>query len=243
MVFSVHHWAAWAPGLVGHDAWTSWLARPHPLPSEGTPPLTEMPAMMRRRVDRLGRIALQAAYTCQRDAPPCPGVFASRYGEMGRSVELLETLARAEPLSPTSFSLSVHNAMGALFSIARGDTTAYSAVAAGAETVEAAFVEACGLLADGAPEVQLVVYDEPLPRPFDSFTERRMVPHAWACRVRAAQAGSGVTLTCHGVDGDAPRAEPGDLEDDLAVLRFLVGGAAAYDHAVGSRLWRWRRDV
>jgi len=240
MVFSVHHWAAWAPGLVGHDAWTSWLTQPHPLPSEGTPPLTELPAMMRRRVDRLGRIALQAAYTCQRDLPPCPGVFASRYGEIGRSVELLETLARGEPLSPTSFSVSVHNAMGALFSIARGDTTAYSAVAAGAETVEAAFVEACGLLADGAPEVQVVVYEEPLPPPFERFTEHPMVPHAWACRVRAAGDAPGITLTCHGAEGDA---EGAPVEDDLAVLRFLVGGAARFDHAVGSRVWRWRRDV
>ncbi|WP_163865766.1 beta-ketoacyl synthase chain length factor [Myxococcus eversor] len=242
MVFSVHHWAAWAPGLVGHDAWRSWLSQPHPLPAEGAPPLTEMPAMMRRRVDRLGRIALQAAYTCQGDAPPRPMVFASRYGDMGRSVELLEQLAEASPLSPTSFSLSVHNAIGALYSIARGDLTAQSAVAAGAETVEAAFVEACGLLSEGAPEVLVVVYDEPRPAPFAHFPEQVSLPHAWACSLRPAGDGATYRLTC-GASTGAPERAPGDtLPEELSVLRFLVSGDARFEHHTGSRLWRWHRD-
>ncbi|MBZ4412432.1 beta-ketoacyl synthase chain length factor [Myxococcus sp. XM-1-1-1] len=243
MVFSVHHWAAWAPGLFGQDAWRSWLSKPHPLPSEGTPPLTEMPPMMRRRVDRLGRIALQAAYTCQADAPACPLVFASRYGDMGRSVDLLEQLARSTPLSPTSFSLSVHNAIGGLYSIARGDLTAQSAVAAGAETVEAAFVEACGLLGEGAPEVVVIVYDEPRPAPFQHFPEQTSLAHAWACSVRPAGDGPRFRLSCGAAEGVPPAPTPEGLPEELSVLRFLVLGDARLERVLGSRLWRWERDV
>ncbi|MBZ4415734.1 beta-ketoacyl synthase chain length factor [Myxococcus sp. RHSTA-1-4] len=243
MVFSVHHWAAWAPGLDGPDAWKAWLSRPHPLPAEGTPPLTEMPAMMRRRVDRLGRIALQAAYRCQGSAPPCPVVFASRYGDVGRSVDLLDQLARSTPLSPTSFSMSVHNAIGALYSIARGDTSAYSAVAAGAETVEAAFVEACGLLSEGAPEVMVVVYDEPLPPPFQHFPAPATVPHAWACRLRASDGASGYSLTCHASTGAPDTPAEDALPEEFAVLRFLVSGAERFEHHVGPRLWRWQHHA
>lgn len=199
--------------------------------------------MLRRRVDRLGRFALQAAYGCQGEAPPCPVVFASRYGEVSRSVDLLDNLARATPLSPTSFSLSVHNAIGALYSIARGDTTAYSAVAAGEETVEAAFVEGCALLSDGAPEVMVVVYDEPLPRPFEHFPAQVQMPHAWACRLRAADGEAGYSLTCGAAAGAPDSPEANALPEALSVLRFLVQGDERFEHRVGPRLWRWQRHA
>nr|WP_208726598.1 beta-ketoacyl synthase chain length factor [Corallococcus terminator] len=243
MGFTVQRWAAWAPGLVAPDAWETWLAKPHPLPAEGTPALAEMPAMMRRRVDRLGRIALQATYQAHVDAPEAPVLFASRYGDLGRSLELLTQLARSEPLSPTSFSLSVHNAIGALYSIARGDTASYGAIAAGEETVEAAFTEACGLLADGVPRVMVVHYDEPLPEPWQHFSESVGFPHAWACVLAADTGANAIRLDCHASapDADADAQEQDELPVDLRALRFLVSGARRWEHPVGARRWRWER--
>ncbi|WP_253895120.1 beta-ketoacyl synthase chain length factor [Corallococcus exercitus] len=245
MGFSVQRWAAWAPGLVNPASWETWLAKPHPLPAEGTPALSAMPAMMRRRVDRLGRIALQAAYDAHVDAPDAPVLFASRYGDLGRSVELLTQLARSEPLSPTSFSLSVHNAIGALYSIARGDTSAYGAIAAGEETVEAAFTEACGLLADGVPRVMVVVYDEPVPTPWEHFARDVAFPHAWACLVSASTGPDAIHLGCATGPSEAPvtRQGPDALPADLHVLRFLVSGTSRWEHATGGRRWRWERNA
>ncbi|MHA7632850.1 beta-ketoacyl synthase chain length factor [Corallococcus sp. M7] len=242
--FSVQRWAAWAPGLVNPAAWETWLATPHPLPAEGTPSLSAMPAMMRRRVDRLGRIALQAAYDAHVDAPDAPVVFASRYGDLGRSVELLTQLARSEPLSPTSFSLSVHNAIGALYSIARGDTSAYAAIAAGEETVEAAFTEACGLLSDGVPRVMVVVYDEPVPTPWEHFSRDVAFPHAWACLLSASTGADAIHLDCAAGTPEAPAAaDSSELPADLRALRFLVSGASRWEHAAGGRCWRWARHA
>ncbi|MBN8466348.1 beta-ketoacyl synthase chain length factor [Corallococcus exiguus] len=252
MGFSVQRWAAWAPGLVNPASWETWLATPHPLPAEGTPALAAMPAMMRRRVDRLGRIALQAAYDTHVDAPDAPVIFASRYGDLGRSVELLTQLARSEPLSPTSFSLSVHNAIGALYSIARGDTSAYAAIAAGEETVEAAFTEACGLLSDGVPRVMVVVYEEPVPTPWEHFSRDVAFPHAWACLLSASTGADAIHLDCAASapeDSPASPAEPAapvdapELPADLRALRFLVSGASRWEHATGGRCWRWARHA
>jgi hypothetical protein len=241
MGFSVQRWAAWAPGLADKGAWENWLAKPYPLPADGTPALPEMPAMMRRRVDRLGRVALQACYQAHAQAPGAPVLFASRYGELSRSVELLTQLARREPLSPTSFSLSVHNAIGALYSIARGDTSSYGAIAAGEETVEAAFTEACGLLADGVARVLVVIYDEPVPTPWEHFSEPAAFPHAWACLLGAETGESAVRLGCHtGPPGTVP-AEAAGLPADLQALRFLVSGVRQWEHPVGARRWRWER--
>ena len=87
--------------------------------------------MTRRRLNRIGRSALQVAYAVPANHPPCPVIFASRFGDRERSVLLLNALANNESLSPTAFSVSVHNAIGAIFSIERGDTENYIALARG----------------------------------------------------------------------------------------------------------------
>lgn len=231
-------WAAWAPGLTDSESWLRWLAAPWPLPADGKPALAAMPAMMRRRLDPLGRIALETAYACQADDAACPVVFASRYGEVGRSLALLESLVGEGQVSPMSFSLSVHNAIGALYSIARHDVRSYSAIAAGDETVEAAFVEAAGLLADGAPAVMVVVYDEPLPVRYQAFADRVTFPRGWACRLEATDTG-GLSLRT-GVAGPA-RVADDVLPPDLAVLAFLLSDRPACTRQVGARQWQWCR--
>ncbi|MFC4160455.1 beta-ketoacyl synthase chain length factor [Chitinimonas lacunae] len=222
------------------SAWRDWFASPSPLPVQGTPALAEMPAMMRRRVERLGRIALQATYWSVADAEPGPLVFASRYGDIARSIELLEQLAQGQSLSPTSFSLSVHNAIGALYSIACGDTGPYTAIAAGEETVAAAFVEAQGLLADGAPAVTVICYEEPLPPLYQGFAGNEVnFPRGWACRLRLAGQG-GVSVECGTAAADAAALR---LPADLAILDFLLSDQAELRHQVGTRQWRWQRHA
>lgn len=231
-------WAAWAPGLTDSESWLRWLAAPFPLPVDGKPALAAMPAMMRRRLDPLGRVALETAYTCQADDDACPVVLASRHGEVGRSLTLLDSLVSEGQVSPASFSLSVHNAIGALYSIARHDVQPYSAIAAGDETVEAAFVEADGLLADGAPAVMVVVYDEPLPARYQAFADRVTFPRGWACRLEATDTG-GLSL-CTGEAGRECVAD-GVLPPDLAALAFLLSDRPAYTRRVGVRQWQWCR--
>ena len=76
--------------------------------------------MQRRRIERLGRMAIQTACWCQEaEESGVPLVFASRHGDVARSMELLEALAADEPPSPTTFGLSVHNAIAALYNDSR----------------------------------------------------------------------------------------------------------------------------
>ena len=237
--FSVEGWAAWAPGLGDQASWSAWLSDPRTLTGDDVPELAEMAPMARRRLDRLGRAALQVAYWVAPKTTGAPLVFASRYGDIARSVALLGDLARGEPLSPSSFSTSVHNAIAAMFSIARQDRTAYTAVAAGEETVEAAIVEALGYLTEGATEVVVVSYDESLPSPFDAFSSEGEFTRAWACRLVAAP-DDGLSLTPMLTAAPAGNA---DLPADLAALRFLTTDAAEYRNTVGARTWQWQRHA
>jgi len=241
----IDRWAAWAPGLESQEAWETWLAEGDAVPPEpaaAVPPLAEMPAMMRRRIEPLGRIALQAAYWAQGDqAPAGPVVFASRWGEIARSVEMLQQLAAGEPLSPTAFSLSVHNAIGALFSIARQDRSNYQAVSAGAHSVEAGFAEASGLIADGAARVLLVCFEAPLPplyRAHDEADGRYTLPRAFALALSRATSGRGIGLVSHAAETSSSTAR---LPPDLRALRFLIG-ADPRQRSLDAGRWRWQRD-
>jgi len=230
--FRILRWAAWAPGLDDPAHWLDWLAAPRALPADGLAPLSEVPAMARRRIDPLGRAALQVAFQAQGADAGGPVVFASRWGEIARSVAMLQQLATDEPLSPTAFSLSVHNAQSAQYSIARGDRSNFLAVAAGAHGAEAGFVEALGLLADGAEQVTVVCSDGPLPVPYADLAEPPgLAPlRAWACLI---QPGSELSLQT-----TAPGPTEGNAAlGDLAVLRFLVGT----DTQLQRGRWRWLR--
>jgi len=242
--FSVKEWAAWAPGLVDRDAWRAWASAPGLPVGEQTPALAEVPAMQRRRIERLGRMAIQAACWCQRaEEGGLPLVFASRHGDVARSMELLEALAAEQPPSPTAFGLSVHNAIAALYSILRGERGNYTALAGGMATVETACVEAAALLADGAPEAMLVVYDAPLPAVHAEFEDAPGAGFAWCWRL--APAGAGGTTLRLDWHGDAGEAGPAavQLPHGLDVLRFLLSGDASLHWTCEGTAWRWRRDA
>ncbi len=107
-VFSVEAWSAFAPGLDGDAAWLAWSRAPWLPHGDDVPALQEMAPMQRRRVERLGRAALQVAWRCQPDdQSDIPLVFATRHGDIGRTQLMLSELARDQALSPTQLMGSV----------------------------------------------------------------------------------------------------------------------------------------
>lgn len=240
--FSMARLEAWAPDVTTAEQWDEWLRGQRPIRESGEPPLSQMPAMLRRHVGRLGRLSCEVAYRALGELSNVPMVFCSRYGEVHRSVDLLTTLAKTEDLSPTSFGLSVHNAIPGLFSMARKETANAIAIAGGDESAEFGVVEACSLLADGAPQVLLVVADCPLPSIYDGFVDHDPVALAWACLMVPA-AEDAVTLEWESredsVDGSAATRLP---PAQVGALRFLLGRERDFVQVGDHRQWRWSRD-
>jgi hypothetical protein len=238
--FCVHDWAAWAPGLEGRAAWQAWAAAPELPSGDGVAELPEVPALQRRRLSRLGRAVLQVAIKMQRDRPGMPMVFSSRYGDVERALKALADLEDGEPLSPTVFAGSVHNAIGAMHSINGDQRQNLVCVAAGAANAAAGLTEAAGLLADGADEVLLACYDEPLPPAYTPFAEDPQTTYAWAWRVGHA-GGAAETLSLSrraAVAGDQGHV---DLPGDLAVLQWLLSGKPCSTQTDGDMAWHWSR--
>jgi hypothetical protein len=244
MFFHIQDWAACASGLYDKPAWLAWSTRPYPPTGDEVPAMSEMPAMHRRRLERVGRVALQVAYWCQStEVGDIPLVFASRHGDIQRTYAMLEALARDEALSPTQFGLSIHNAIVAQYSIARALKRNYSAVAAGKSTAEAAVLEAFGLLIDGAEEVMIVMYDGLLPKPYRMFEDEICAEYAWAWRIRKATSDVGSFSLAIAVGADAESTSDSGLPHGLEVLRFMLSDDQSMDFHDGTRHWRWQRHV
>lgn len=207
--------------------------------------------MSRRRLGHLAKLAVSAVDRVLPSARnvDIPVVWASRYGDAEKALGLLRTQALDEPLSPTAFGLSVHNAVGAQHSILRGIRANSVCVASSCCVPEAGAVEAVSLLADGDPEtaeVLLVCYDEPLPPEYAVFHDEPVAEYAWAVLLRPHRAGGrGFTLQAR---DSAPQGDshgvhpPAVLPHGLDVLHFLLQDerqSLVHRHASGE--WVWER--
>jgi hypothetical protein len=238
--FSIACDAAWAPGIETREAWLAWSQGRIAIGQGTEPRLQAMPPMQRRRAGFLGKMALEVAFACLGQRSGVPVVFCSRHGEVSRSVELLRDLAAGEPLSPTAFGLSVHNAIAGMFSIARGDRAHHLALSGGAASVEHAVIEACGLLADGEQAVLLVVYDCPLPAEYADYREDGEQPYAWAWLMEAPRRDV-VSLSWSPRPAHLASSAPAGA--GLDVLRFQLRGERSLERISAGQRWLWTRDA
>lgn len=245
MDFRLLDWFAWADGLASPQDWHAWARRSAGAPEVGkAPPLSDVPAMTRRRLGRLGRICFEVTRQVHASASELPVVLASRYGDAERALEQLGLLVGSEgAVSPTGFSLSVHNAIGAIHSIATGSRANVSAVAAAGETAAAGLIEAASLLEDGVPEVVLVCYDEDLPSAYTGFQDVPIGAWAWAWRIgRATDAHERLSLVAGDPSlGAAPHGS--SLPDGLEVMRFVLSGDSRLEQRHSGRSWIWGRHA
>jgi hypothetical protein len=233
MRVAVTRWAAWAPGLETQAAWESWARAPRALPSEGVPAAAFLPPMLRRRATPLTRTLLTAAWEClgPEELPRLRSVFGSRHGSINESIELIEAVVKREKLSPAVFSHTVHNAQAALFSIAAGNRAASSSLAAQADTLASAFIEALTLLERSPEPVLLAMGDVPLAETFAPLVDEAVTPYAFACRLAIARDGeTGVSIAIR--DGGVPIPRT-PWPDALEFLRWLLAGEARL--VLGSR--------
>lgn len=245
MEFRIQQWHAWAPALDTDQAWQAWSREPVQVPDDNEQPSCDfLPAMQRRRLSRLARMTMHVAWPLCGEHEQLPFVFASRHGETPRTFALLSDVAEGQPLSPTQFGLSVHNAIAGQWSILRGQRGESIAIAGEADTFEHAMVEATTLLGEGAPSVLVVIAEEHPPAAYEEWIED--VPFSYALALRVG-----------GIDADNP-AQAGErwrlrLEsgrDDSAVTAWphaLDWVRAQHDrndtlvHTWKTRRWIWQR--
>ncbi|MBJ7550338.1 beta-ketoacyl synthase chain length factor [Marinomonas ostreistagni] len=178
--FRLEKWSAVAPGLTSEKDWSDWLnSRLYSADEDNIKTgLKKISPMLRRRFTKMGKVAAAALCGLELDENT-PLVFASRHGDVDLTLSLLQNIASDQDLSPTGFSLAVHNAIAGLLSIAQKDTSSITSVAACQNMLPTALLEAAIQLQDFSKVVCLIC-DTPVPKIYQPYTESSDIPYAIA---------------------------------------------------------------
>lgn len=239
-------WAAMAPGLDTQEAWQQWLQHPVEIPEAlGSFSLASIPPMIRRRFSPLGKCAMGAILQLPQSDTPLPAIFASRHGDTALTLSLLEEMGKGEAMSPTGFSLAVHNAVSGLYSIAKKDTSAITAIAAMEGLILQTFFEAAGQLQEHE-KVLCVIYDVPLPELYQRYTADYRFPYAVAMILSRAGETSLCIEPLECPDNPSVHAPQPEDESALACLNaepiqlisLLAGQSSCINTRMNGAYWR-----
>ncbi|MGR9014212.1 MAG: beta-ketoacyl synthase chain length factor [Gammaproteobacteria bacterium] len=235
--FIVRAWNAWAPGISSRDDWRNWLVRRTFVQGEKASIPARVPKALQRRLSPLGRAVFNAADGCFDTDKSLPIVFSTAHGETNKSLEMLKAMQRGEEVSPTAFSLSVHNAIAGLFSIAYADHQEITVIAPAQDGIAPAFIEALGLLQEQHSEVLMVLYDEPLADFYPSLPFAVNAPVTCALALRVSLTGQGLPLRfCSSLE---QRDDGEQGLQMLAFLQFLVADGKALALGNHRHSWEW----
>lgn len=235
--FVVSNWSAWAPGISSQQDWRDWLVQQAFAQTDKAPIPAAVPKAFQRRLSPLARAVFHAADACIDSDTSLPIIFSSAHGEVNKSLDMLKSMQTGEDVSPTAFSLSVHNAIAGLFSIAYNNHHEITVLAPGQDGISSAFIEALGLLQENHNEVLIVLYDEPLADFYPSLPFALNAPAICALALRVSLSGSGLQLR---FSRSATHRDDGEQAlQIIAFLKFLVANDKALALGNHRHSWEW----
>lgn len=230
--FTLEQWCLWqAVEVPETPAWP--CGRILPVLGE-TADVGFLPLLQRRRLSPLARAALAVAWPCRGAYADLPAVFCSNHGESHHYYQMLEDLAAHRELSPSRFSLSVHNAIAGLYSQFGASRSPLLVLAPGREGPFAAFLEAAGLLLEGWERVLIVCYEQPLPEAYRAYAAGPAATVALALRV-SLEAGPRLRLRRR----VAEREEATESCPLETLVRAIRAGARQAGVGTGPAVWEW----
>lgn len=146
---------------------------------ESNPPAEErVTGRLKRRLTPLGVTVTQKLFevTELHTGETIPWVIASRHGDADRVGRLLTALTTESSISPTDFSMSVHNAIIGNFLIVAGNKKMHSALSSGDSSFSLGLLEAYGLQKATKKHVGYIYYDSLMPKEYNDQLEMTALP-------------------------------------------------------------------
>ncbi|MTI11036.1 beta-ketoacyl synthase chain length factor [Curvivirga aplysinae] len=233
--FNIAAWSAWIPGLYMEENWAQ-LENIGPKSSDEKIQLTEMPMMQRRRLKDTGRMVFRVALNVLKDQQ-LPSdihlIFSSRHGDAANTLSLFQELEAEALVSPAKFSMSVHNAIAGVFSIFQKNKAPHTAISAGAESFQAALLEAVTLLSESCQhKVLLVYYDAPLPDFYEVSENKETQAIALLIERKQTAKVGGKQMIASAADN-----EPTKKNSLKSFIRFLSNATEEWHWRVGNLSW------
>lgn len=234
--FVIQKWSVWPP--VDSNAELDKLAQKELLSS--------IPKMLKRRLSPLARVVFCAAIPCIPENKQFPSIFSSVHGELAKSFAMMEQIEAGEEISPTAFSLSVHNAIAGLFSMVFKNNRESTVVASGEEGMACAFIEALGLLQEGEKQVLIVLYDEPLVSFYPSAPYQLSTDNSAAIALLISDSGEGTPLSLKYlpdlIDNDGNEEGEQPLQIPL-LMNFLDSSQKKLTVQASEHSWCWEKKL
>lgn len=241
--FFVDTWSAWSSDRPEAANWLAWAQDAQSTQPDQLPDISMIPAMQRRRMSSLSKMALATALKCTDHSQAKPNcVFATQHGELTRTIKILDSVTEGTDLSPTDFSLSVHNTALGLFSIFTDNKQPATTIVAGADTFGSALLEAAVFL-NRFPTIPvlLVYFDEPLPPPLNQFETPATDAFAIALLLSPASAKAGsFSVSCHANTTQQQSQETENL--GLNFLKFYLSNRLDAELRTRRTIWHWSRQ-
>jgi hypothetical protein len=233
--FGVKNWSAWSTSLRTQEDWLAWTKNPFIPNGEDKPRVEGMQPINRRRLKRLGSMALETAYRLPEINAPI--IFCSKIGESERCYELLKELTETGAISPQSFSLAVHNAIPSLYTIDKKMNSNVLAISSEAG-VFSAIIEALGLFACSERIVRIIVAEEAVPNGYKQYCDFSGETYAYAIDL-VPDGDISLSVT----DSEGLGKESSDLSSSLEAFRFLISNDAVYQRIIGKTSWKLKRGL
>lgn len=237
--FNIEHWHALSPGLTTPEEWQGYTDHA----SESEKPSLEVnlvPAMMRRRMSPLSKIALQTAIHLHQSSSSNFDylIFSSRHGELPRTVELLQQVLQGEEASPMAFSQSVHNTSAGLFTIATKSPIPATSLAGCESSLHNALIEASAYLSENPQhKILLIDFDAPLPKPYDQF-ESIPTPPLYALGLVLS---SGSQTQINWQPKKPPSLESKNRSQTIDIIQQLANQSHNWTIEDSRNQWQWQR--
>ncbi|WP_156294521.1 beta-ketoacyl synthase chain length factor [Serratia oryzae] len=230
-------WQARAPGLGDASQWCQWANQPHAIdPAAPQAKLTELSMMTARRLASGSRLAVECGLAMLRRHQIDAVLYTSRHGELERNYRILEAMATQQPVSPTDFTMSVHNSAVGHLTIAAQKPLVSSSLSAGIDTFQQGLCEVIGLLQAGYQRVLMVDFDGMLPEFYHPHLPEKMPTWAYAV---ALVFEAGASLQCASQTGSA--GEEPELPQSLQFLRHYLSAKPTFTIPGERLMWHWSR--
>ncbi|MBR0212156.1 MAG: beta-ketoacyl synthase chain length factor [Alphaproteobacteria bacterium] len=154
------------------DNFTFWTEND----TEKLPDVSFIPAMLRRRMNAVEKIAIALAARVAPESADYIVVFASRFGEWNQTIKLVRQFYEDKEMSPAGFSNSVHNAAMGYLSLLTHNKNSYTSIAGGHKTIETALLTA--LVSD--KPVLFVYAEEKNPEEYNHLFKKPVASHGCA---------------------------------------------------------------
>ena len=231
--FDIKNWGAWSSSIRTNEEWVAWASNPFTPAGDEFPKIVAMQPINRRRLKRLGCLALDPTYRMPETSSPL--IFCNRYGELDRCCALLTELNKFGTIPPQSFSLAVHNAIPSLYTIDKKINSNVIAISSDSGVLSA-LIEAQGLFASGESNVRIIVAEEQVPAPYKRYTNFSNESYGFVIDVVP---GSEFKVGFSAEQKNSDNREP--LSVNLNVLRFILNVESDFSEVINGVNWQLRR--